>query len=213
VPQTVNLRCMSLRPPCDLLRPADEVLREVSRQPVQRLDENLGIADLGKRPAGVAEAGILFTVALLADHWSDKAKHCKDLLETLASLVHGLVPRPRVRPGKMLQGFVHLLPHDPPNALAERLGGLQFEGHGRPSCASGADRTGGPRPAPSFLASASRTPGTVATRAGTLGYCFQQFLGVDGTPPGERLELPPFQLVVGDEEVLDLVQPLPAHFL
>src|SRR5262245_27403314 len=72
------------------------------------------------------------------------------------------------------------------------------------------------RPGPpdhSFLAPASRRPGTVASRTCAAGCPFQEFLGVVGPAPGERLELPPFRLVVGDEEVLDLVQSLPADFL
>jgi hypothetical protein len=41
----------------------------------------------------------------------------------------------------------------------------------------------------------------------------QDFPGVVGSSAGEGLELPPFQLVVGDEEVLDLIQPLSVHVL
>src|SRR5262249_38848439 len=154
-------------------RPAGDVLLEVLGQAVQRLDEDLGVADLGERPAGVAEAGVLLAVGLLADHRTDQPEHRADLLETLAGLVDGLVPRPLVRPGEMFQGPVQLLPHAPPDAPAERLVGLQFKGHGVASCASGGGPAGVLPPAHSFLASALPAPRTVARLAGAPGRSMQ----------------------------------------
>jgi len=49
-----------------------DVLLEVLDQFVQRIDQDLGVADFGQRAAGVAEAEVLGVEALLADHRTDK---------------------------------------------------------------------------------------------------------------------------------------------
>src|SRR5262245_1303066 len=150
---------------------------------VQRLDEDLGIADLGERPAGVAKVDILFAVFLLVDHRPDQPEHRADLLERLSRLVDGLVPRPFVWPGATLQGLVHLSPHDPPDVLAERLVGIQLNGHGMASRAPGDDPAGVWPTADSFLVHASRTPGAVASRATDPDSLLQELPGAVGSMP------------------------------
>ncbi len=90
-------------------------------QLVKRLDEDPGVADLGQRPGGIAEAGILAPVALRADHWPDQAEDGADLLQGLARLVDRFVARTLALAGQLLEDGVHLLVHDPPQVLAEGL--------------------------------------------------------------------------------------------
>src|SRR5262249_54002128 len=107
-------------------RPPGDMLLEMLDQFVERLDEDSGVTDFGKRPSSIAEASILAAVALLANYRPDQAEHRSDLLERLPHLVDDLVPRALGRQGQFLQNGVYPVPHDPPQALAEGFIGPQL---------------------------------------------------------------------------------------
>src|SRR5262249_50001431 len=158
---------------------------------VERLHEDPGVADLGKRPTSISEAGIFAAIALLTNYWPDQAEHGSDLLERLAHLVDDLVPRSLCRRGQLLHDGVHPFPHHPPQALAEGLLGAQLKGHSVPPDASAGGPTCCGPPALLFLDPASRLPGTMVYNAGAAGRSLDELLAKVGPVPGERLELPP----------------------
>jgi hypothetical protein len=93
-------------------RPPGDLMLEPFGQLVQRLDEDLRVADLPEGSAGVAEAKVLFAVDWLANLRPDQAQDRPDPLERLPRLVDGLVPRALARPREFLQSAVHLLTRD-----------------------------------------------------------------------------------------------------
>ena len=64
-----------------------------------------------------------------------------------------------------------------------------------------------------LLLAAAPRPAAVRFRVGALDRFVQERLGTVGTLPSQWSELPPFHLIIGDEEVLDLIQVLPAYLV
>src|SRR5207247_1571236 len=84
---------------------------------VQALHEDLGVAYLGQRSAGVAEPSILPLVDHLTNLRPDEPQDSPDLLEALPRLVNGLVARPVGRLAQLFEGGVHFPARDPRDPL------------------------------------------------------------------------------------------------
>src|SRR5215471_13702495 len=98
--------------------------------PVQRLDEDLGIAHLGQRPGDVAEGEVLSPVKLSADPRPYQTNKSAKFLQALARLVDHLIARAFRRSVRALPDLLDLLLGDSVYAVWKRLVDSELKRHG-----------------------------------------------------------------------------------
>jgi hypothetical protein len=113
----------------DRLRAA--LVAEPLDQPVQRIDEHGSVSDLRKRTARIPEPGSFPVGELPTQAGSGQPDQGPGALEPPADVVDDLL-RPGSTPaGQADQRLVDLGTGEPPDALRNRLVGLDLEGHHR----------------------------------------------------------------------------------
>src|SRR5499433_1969632 len=101
-----------------------------SAGPVQRLDEDLGIAHRGQRPGDVAEGEVLSSVKLSADARADQTDKSAKFLQALAGLVNHLIARGFRRSVHALPDLLDLFLGDSVDAVWKSLVDSELKRHG-----------------------------------------------------------------------------------
>lgn len=106
-----------------------EAAVEMFRERVERIDEDLGVADGRERAARVAIGAVLAVEGFFAELAADEAKRSADFLEALADVVNGVVGDGAVGILEGRQRAVDAFADDPPDGARDRLALLQLKGH------------------------------------------------------------------------------------
>src|SRR5262245_58170575 len=109
-------------------------------QLVERVHEDLGVADLRQRPGRVAQGGVLLPVGAFAQRRPQQAQQRPRLLHPLAGVVDRCVGERPAPAAQRLQRLAHLLAQQAADALGSRFLWPQLLGHRRPPLAGGAAR-------------------------------------------------------------------------